>query len=154
VVGTRYAWPPPMDLFLATCQGIGLALATGTFGGASGRRGVIGFLLAAAAAIGGGILFGASLAAADHPAWPGWLVGAVIAVFTFGIVNGVVAGALARHEGASSIGLIVALGALVLAGLSLLWGPLALVALLGIVWLGSARRRRAQRKYEGLRVLR
>ena len=104
-----------MDLFLATCQGIGLALAAGTFGGASGRRGVIGFLLAAAAAIGGGILFGASLATADHPAWPGWLVGAVIAVFTFGIVNGVVAGALARHEGASSIGLIVALGALVLA---------------------------------------
>jgi hypothetical protein len=28
------------------------------------------------------------------------------------------------------------------------------VALLAIVWLGSARRRRAQRKYEGLRVLR
>ena len=78
----------------------------------------------------------------------------MIAVFTFGIVNGVVAGALARHEGASSIGLIVALGALVLAGLSLLWGPIALVALLAIVWLGSARRRRAQRKYEGLRVLR
>ena len=65
-----------------------------------------------------------------------------------------VAGALARHEGAASIGLIVALGALVLAGLALLWGPLALVALLGVIWLGSARRRRAQRKYEGLRVLR
>jgi hypothetical protein len=143
-----------MDLFLATCQGIGLALAAGTFGGASGRRGVVGFLLAAAAAIGGGVMFGASLATADHPAWPGWPVGVVIAVFTFGVVNGVVAGAQARHEGASSIGMIVALGALVLAGLSLLWGPVALVALLAIVWLGSARRRRAQRKYEGLRVLR
>jgi hypothetical protein len=78
----------------------------------------------------------------------------VIAVITFGVVNGVVAGAQARHEGASSIGIIVALGALVLAGLSLLWGPVGLVALLGMVWLGSARRRRAQRKYEGLRVLR
>jgi hypothetical protein len=143
-----------MDLFLATCQGIGLALAAGTFGGASGRRGVLGFLLAAAAAIGGAVLFGASLAAADHPAWPGWPVGAAIAVITFGIVNGVVAGAQARHEGASSIGIIVALGALVLAGLSLVVEPVALVALLAIVWLGSARRRRAQRKYEGLRVLR
>lgn len=143
-----------MDLFQATCQGIGLALAAGAFGGASGRRGVVGFLLAAVAAVGGGVLFGASLATADHPAWPGWLVGAVIAVFTFGIVNGVVAGAMSRHEGASSIGLIVALGALVLAGLSVLWGPIALVALLAIIWLGSARRRRAQRKYEGLRVLR
>jgi hypothetical protein len=143
-----------MDLFLATCQGIGLSLAAGTFAGASGRRGMVGFLLAAAAAIGGGILFGASLSTADHPAWPGWPVGAVIAVITFGVVNGVVAGAQARHEGASSIGIIVALGALVLAGLSLLWGPVGLVALLGMVWLGSARRRRAQRKYEGLRVLR
>jgi hypothetical protein len=143
-----------MDLFLATCQGIGLALAAGTFGGASGRRGVVGFLLAAVAAIGGGLMFGASLAAADHPAWPGWPVGAAIAVITFGVVNGVVAGAQARHEGASSIGIIVALGALVLAGLSLFLEPVALVALLGIVWLGSARRRRAQRKYEGLRVLR
>ena len=70
------ALPLAVDLFLATCQGIGLALAAGTFGGASGRRGVVGFLLAAAAAIGGGILFGASLADGDHPAWPGWLVGA------------------------------------------------------------------------------
>ena len=143
-----------MDLFLATCQGIGLALAAGIFGGASGRRGTVGFLLAAAAAIGGGILFGASLATADHPAWPGWPVGALIAVFTFGIVNGVVAGAQARHEGASSIGIIVALGALLLAAVSLFVEPIGLVALLAIVWLGSARRRRAQRKYEGLRVLR
>jgi hypothetical protein len=143
-----------MDLFLATCQGIGLALAAGTFGGASGRRGVVGSLLAAAAAIGGGVMFGASLATADHPAWPGWPVGAAIALITFGIVNGVVAGAHARHEGASAIGIIVALAALVLAGLSLLWSPLALVALLAVAWLGSARRRRAQRKHEGLRVLR
>jgi hypothetical protein len=99
-------------------------------------------------------MFAASLATADHSAWPGWLVGAPLAVITFGVVNGVVAGAQARHEGASSIGVIVALGALVLAGLSLFVEPVALVALLAIVWLGWARRRRAQRKYEGLRVLR
>jgi len=78
----------------------------------------------------------------------------VVAVSTKRNVNGVVAGAQARHDGASSIGIIVALGALVLAALSLFVEPVALVALLAIVWLGSARRRRAQRKYEGLRVLR
>jgi hypothetical protein len=143
-----------MDLFLAACQGIGLALAAGTFGGASGRRGVIGFLLAAAAAIGGAIMFGASLATADHPAWPGWPIGAVLGVLAFGIVNGVVAGAQARHEGAASIGLIVALAALALAVLSIWVEPVGALALLAMLWLGSARRRRAQRKYEGLRVLR
>jgi hypothetical protein len=143
-----------MDLFLATCQGIGLSLAAGTFAGASGRRGVVGFVLAAIAAIGGGLLFGASLAAADHPAWPGWPVGAAIAVVAFGVVNGVVAGAQARHQGASSVGIIVALVALALAAVSLFLEPLALVAVAAIGWLGSARHRRAQRKYEGLRVLR
>jgi hypothetical protein len=143
-----------MSLFLAICQGIGLALAAGIFGGASGRRGVVGFLLAAAAAIGGAVLFTASLATTDHAAWPGVPLGGFLGVVSFGVVNGVVTGAQARAGGASSIGMMVALAALVLAGLSLFVEPVALVALLAILWLGSARRRRAQRKYEGLRVLR
>jgi hypothetical protein len=44
--------------------------------------------------------------------------------------------------------------ALVLAGLSLLFGPVSLVAALALAWLGRARRRRASRKHQGLRVLR
>jgi hypothetical protein len=142
-----------MDTFLAICQGIGLALAAGTFAGASGRRGVIGFLLAAAAAIAGGFLFGASLVSADHSAWPGRFAGVILGVFAFGVVNGVVAGAQARHEGASSIGMIVAVLAVVLAAASIFIEPIGLVALVALLWLGSARRRRAQRKYEGLRIL-
>ena len=47
----------PMSLFYATCQGIGLAVAAGTFAGASGRRGSVGALVAIPSAIGGGILF-------------------------------------------------------------------------------------------------
>jgi hypothetical protein len=43
---------------------------------------------------------------------------------------------------------------LVLAGLSLLVPPVSLLAVLALVWLAAARRRRAARKYEGLRVLR
>ncbi len=143
-----------MSLFLATCQGIGLAVATGTFGGASGRRGAIGILLAAVAAIGGGILFAISLSNRDHPAWPGVPLGILIALFAFGVVSAVVAGAQARARGASSIGLIVAVIALVVAALSVLVEPVGLVAFAVLLWLASARRRRAQRKYEGLRVLR
>ena len=99
-----------MSLFLATCQGIGLAVAAGTFAGASGRRGLVGFLLAAPAAIGGAILFAVSLSNRDHPAWPGVLLGLVIAILAYGVVSAVVAGAQARARGASSIGLIVASG--------------------------------------------
>lgn len=143
-----------MSLFLATCQGIGLAVATGTFGGASGRRDVIGVLLAVLAAIGGGVLFAISLSNRGHPAWPGVPLGIVIALFAFGVVSAVVAGAQARAKGASSIGLIVAVIALVVAALSAFVEPFGLVAFGALLWLASARRRRAQRKHEGLRVLR
>jgi hypothetical protein len=143
-----------MSLFLATCQGIGLAVATGTFGGASGRRGAIGVVLAIVAAIGGGILFAISLSNRDHTAWPGVPLGILIAVFAFGVVSAVVAGAQARARGGSSIGLIVAVAALIVGALSVLVEPVGLVAFAALLWLASARRRRAQRKYEGLRVLR
>jgi hypothetical protein len=143
-----------MSLFLATCQGIGLAVATGTFAGASGRRGAIGALLAVVAAIGGGILFAISLSNRDHAAWPGVPLGIVVALFAFGVVSAVVAGAQRRAGGASSIGLIVAVIALAVAALSVLVEPFGLAALAALVWLASARRRRARRKYEGLRVLR
>jgi lysylphosphatidylglycerol synthetase-like protein (DUF2156 family) len=145
-----------MSLFYATCQGIGLALASGTFAGASGRRDVVGVLLAVGAAIAGAILFAISLSNRDHPAWPGVPLGIIIAVMAFGVVSAVVAGAQARARGgASSIGLFVAAFAVVMAALStFVWEPIALLFLLALLWLASARRRRAQRKYEGLRVLR
>ena len=41
-----------------------------------------------------------------------------------------------------------------MAALSVFVEPFGLVAFLALLWLASARRRRAQRKYEGLRVLR
>jgi hypothetical protein len=50
--------------------------------------------------------------------------------------------------------LIVAVIALIVAALSVLLEPFGLVALAALLWLASARRRRAQRKYEGLRILR
>jgi hypothetical protein len=143
-----------MSLFLATCQGIGLAVAAGAFAGASGRRGTIGVMLAVPASIGGGVLFAISLSNRDHPAWPGVPLGIIIALLAFGVVSAVVAGAQARARGASSIGIIVAVVALVVAVLSVFVEPFGLVAFLALLWLASARRRRAQRKYEGLRVLR
>jgi hypothetical protein len=143
-----------MSLFYATCQGIGLAVAAGTFAGASGRRGTVGALLAVPSAIGGGILFAVSLSNRDHPAWPGVPLGILIALLAFGVVSAVVAGAQARAKGSSSIGLLVAAVALVVAVLSVFVEPVGLVAFLALLWLASARRRRAQRKYEGLRVLR
>ena len=143
-----------MHFFLAACQGAGLAVAAGALAGAPGRRGTLSNVLAIAAVIGGALLFGASLAAEDHPAWPGWPVGALIAAGSFLVVSDFAAGAAARAEGGGFIGALIALGALATAGLSVILPPLGLVALAGIVYLGLARRSRAARKYEGLRTLR
>jgi hypothetical protein len=144
-----------MDLFLATCQGVGLALAAGAFAGASGRRGPVGLGLLAVAVIGGAVMFGASLAAEDHPAWPGWPIGALLAAFAYSVVREVAEGAAARPDAGPWTGALLALSALVLAGLSLLpISPISLVVLAGLVWLWLGRRGREARKYEGLRSLR
>ncbi len=143
-----------MEFFLAACQGAGLAVAAGALAGAPGRREGIGRVLAFLAVIGGAILFGVSLSAEDHPAWPGWPVGAAIAWFAFLVVSDFAAGAAARADGGGFIAGLVVLVALATAGLSVLLPPLGLVALAGIAYLGMARRDRASRKHEGLRSLR
>jgi hypothetical protein len=143
-----------MHLFLAACQGIGLAVAAGALAGAAGRRDTIGIVLLVAAAIGGGLLFGASLAAEDHPAWPGWPLGAAIAALSFVVVSDFAASAATRADGGPFVAGVIALAALAVGGLSVLLQPLGLVALAAIVYLGLARRSRAARKYEGLRTLR
>jgi lysylphosphatidylglycerol synthetase-like protein (DUF2156 family) len=112
-------------------------------------------LLAIAAAIGGAAMFAISLSNRDHTAWIGVPLGIILAVIAYGVVSSVVAGAQARVRGASSIGLVVAATALVLAVVTaFVWEPVGLLLLLALLWLASARRRRAQRKHEGLRVLR
>ena len=155
-----------MDLFLATCQGIGLALAVGAVAGAvagavsardeAGAPGAVLALLVGLSMIASAVLFGSSLASEDHPAWPGWPVGALVALLAFSVTSGVVRGAATRAQGASAgaqVGYVV-IAAAILAALSLFLPPVALLALVAVCWLALARRRRAGRKYEGLRVLR
>jgi hypothetical protein len=143
-----------MNFFLAACQGAGLAVAAGALAGALGRRQGIAIVLLFAAVIGGAILFGASLSAEDHPAWPGWPVGAAIAALSFFVVSDFAAGAAARADGGGFIAGLIVLAALATAGLSVILPPLGIVALAALAYLGMARRDRASRKYEGLRSLR
>lgn len=143
-----------MDLFLAGCQGLGLALAAGILAGAPGRRNALGTVLLVAAAIGGAALFGVSLTQEDHPAWPGFVPGALFAWLAFTVTRDVVAAAAGREDTGATTGAIVALSALALAGLALVASPISLLVLAALAWLALARRQRADRKYEGLRTLR
>jgi phosphatidylserine synthase len=133
--------------------GIGIAIGmlagtTGTHGSARGRMTilagvialVIGFLLSGSADVN-------SLAGAFF-----CLVGAVVACL---IVSDVVSSAGRREgSGAGAIGFLVSLVALVVVAIAILISPASLLVLAVLIWLGVTRRRRAQRKHAGLRVLR
>ncbi len=147
-----------MDLFLAGCQGLGLAIAVGALIGAPGIKGSTGLGLMVAAAVAGAVLYGGSLTPEDHPAWPGWLVGAPVAALANVAARDISAGAQTRagDGGAGGIAFFIAVFAVVLAALSLA-GPAALVALpvlLALIYTFATRRRRASEKHAGLRSLR
>ena len=147
-----------MDLLEAGCQGLGLALAAGTIIGAFGRRDHPFWIGAAVAAITGAALFGLSLTPEDHPAWPGWVIGAPAAVLAMATAADIATSAQSRagEGGAGGVALYIGLYALALAGLCLL-GPVALIAipaLVGTLYLFATRRQAAGEKYEGLRSLR
>jgi hypothetical protein len=196
-----------MDLFMAICQGLGLALAVGIGGPiaalfvammaalgsgidtdgtdyrflaetwflvtllaivvvfmfARGRETMRGPSIAVLAAI-GAVVAAASLAEEGEHAIIGIVIGALAAAFAADVSSSVLAGALKRAEGnepgskeadaANFMIVAFAAAGIVLAALSLFVPPVSLVALVALIWLAVARRRRAGEKYEGLRILR
>jgi hypothetical protein len=131
---------------ILTDLGIGVAIGmlagtAGTHGSARGRMTV----LAAVIGIVAGFLIDGVVGALVA------LVGAALACI---VVSDVVYGASRREGGGGALGFIVGLAALVVIAIALLVSPVIIAVVLGLLWLGIARHRRAQRKHAGLRVLR
>jgi hypothetical protein len=144
-----------MDYFLAVCQALGIGLAVGGLAAATGTQDGNARALAFVAAIAGAAAAAFSMSTDDESIVGGIVVGAIGGWFAALVIAGVVAGAARRAQaGAAALSLMVIVAALALAGLSVVLPPVSLIALLGLGWLASARRRRGQRKYEGLRILR
>ncbi len=127
--------------------GIGIAIGmlagtTGTHGSARGRM----TLLAAVIGLVVGFLLESPLGAVAC------LLGAVFACL---VVSDIVFGA-SRRQGstAGALAFLIALAALLVAGVSLLFPLAVIVVILALAWLGISRHRRAQRKHAGLRILR
>jgi hypothetical protein len=151
-----------MDLLLAICQGLGLAIAAGL---------VIGVVLPpimpswgafAGAAPLGILACAAALTGADEPLWPAIPVGLLGAGLAASVSRDVAAGAARREQGSVEIGAQtpvavtawVVLAAVVIAVVSIFAPPASLAAAAALAWLALSRRRREERKHEGLRVLR
>ncbi len=142
-----------MDPVFAACQALGIGIAVGVLAGAAGMDGRARTTMTLLAAALGLVLGAVSSSAEEESVVVGGLAGLLGAAPAAAVIADVVTGARRRGAGASA-GPILALAALAIAGLSILLPPLALAAALGVLWLALARRRRSQRKFEGLRVLR
>lgn len=144
-----------MGSFSGICLELGLGIAIGMLAGTTGThgsaRGRMTILAGAIALIAGALLAGS----ADVSTVAGALFCMAGAVFACLIVSDVVNGA-GRREGSGSgaLGFLVSLAALVVVAIALLVKPAILLVVAALAWLGISRRRRAQRKHAGLRVLR
>jgi hypothetical protein len=149
--------------FMAICTGLGLALAAGLIIGVVVPPIVPAWGAFVAAAPLGVIACGAALNGADEEIWPALLIGPAAAGGAALITRDVVGGAARRARPSiedlqaqtpAGVAAIVVLAAAVVAVLSLFLPPVSLVVLAASVWLWFSRRRREERKHEGLRVLR
>jgi hypothetical protein len=151
-------------MLLAICQGLGLAIAVGLIIGVVVPPIMPAWGAVAGAAPLGVLACGAALNGADVALWPALPVGVIGAGLAAIVTRDVVSGAVRRQQGGagtdvraqSPAGLtaIVILVAAVVAGVSLVLKPFSLVVLVALIWLWVSRRRQAERKHEGLRVLR
>ncbi|MDP9188324.1 MAG: hypothetical protein M3O25_03645 [Actinomycetota bacterium] len=98
----------------------------------------------------------------DEPVWPAFAIGLLGAGLAAMVSRDIASGAARRERGGAEIGgsaplgvtALIVLGAIVVAALSLVVPPFSLVVLTALAWIWLMRRRRAERKHEGLRVLR
>ncbi len=112
----------------------------------------------------GAIVFAASLAEGDYTFWPGLVAGALVATPTAVIAADILGGAVERAKGAevgtpaadaaNMMIIVFVTTGVVLAGLSLFAPPASLPFAVAVAYLALTRRRKADEKYEGLRILR
>jgi chromate transport protein ChrA len=141
--------------FSGICLELGLGLAigmlagtTGTHGSARGRMTILAGVIA--------LVIGALLAgSANVSTAAGSILCLVGAVFACVVVSDVVSSASRREgSGAGALSFLVSLAALIVVAIAILISPAILLIAVALAWLGISRRRRAQRKHAGLRVLR
>lgn len=133
-----------MDILTDLGIGVAIGMLAGTAGTHGSARGRMTVLAAVIGIVAGFLLDGAVGALLA-------LVGAALACI---VVSDIVYGAGRREGSGGALGFIVGLAALVVIAISLLVSPVVIVFVLGLLWLGISRHRRAQRKHAGLRVLR
>ena len=121
-------------------------------------RGAARPILLAALVVLGACLFASSLVEDGNAAWPGLIAGALVTLFAALTARDVLLGAARRGaaggDADTTIALFATAAGLILVLISLFVSPLSILALVALLALAASRRQRADRKHQGLRVLR
>jgi hypothetical protein len=149
---TSYSFLEDAGFLFLMVAGVVVTIALARYLGE--RRAAL-FAVAAGIAL-GALEFAGSLADRHDVSWYGLPAGGAAAVLAAAATFPLLSRAAARLDAAAraTLPLYAEGGALALAGLSILIPPVSLVALAGAIWLILAGRRRTERKYAGLRILR
>lgn len=139
------------DISLVLGIGVAIGMLTGSTGLHGSARGRM-TLLAAAIGLAVGFLLAGPVDVSSTAGAVFGLLGAGLACI---VISDVVHGATRREGGGSrALGFMVSLAALFVVGLTIVFHFFSLLVIAALIWLAVARRRRAQRKHAGLRVLR
>jgi hypothetical protein len=132
---------------------MGIGVAIGMIAGTTGLQGSARGRMTVLAAVIGLVLGFLATSLLDGSDLAGALLAAAFAGLACAVTSDVVVGASRRKGAGWALSLIVILVAFVLAGLSVLFPPIGLVAAALMIWMAFGRRRRAERKHAGLRIL-
>ena len=149
--GTEFAFLEQTGFLLAILAGV---VALGIVERRAAER--VGIVLLVISVVLGALLAAGSLDDVSPTWWPGLIVGAAGAALAWAAARSLFGRVRARLDKATATALpLYAEGsALLAAGLSVLFPPLALLIVAGLAWLVIGGRRRAGEKYAGLRILR
>ncbi len=139
--------------FSTICLATGIGIATGMIAGTTGLEGSARGRMAILAGIIGAVLGYLGTSVLDGTVLIGTLVGAIAAVLTCAVVSDVISGAQ-RRGGTAALAVITVFVALVIAIICLVFPPFAILPAAFLVYLAWRRRKQADRKHAGLRVLR
>ena len=142
-----------IDTFSTICLGLGIGIATGMIAGTTALEGSARGRMVVLAAIIGAVLGYLGTSVKDGSVIIGVLIGALAAGFACAVVSDVIAGAQ-RRGGTAALAAIAVFAALVIAVICVIVPVFAIIPAAFIVFLAWRRRRQADRKHAGLRVLR
>jgi hypothetical protein len=154
--GTDFAFLEQTGFLLAVVVAVAVfGIIDRRRGGDTRGQGTVVVLLLAVSLVLGALQACASIAENSPDWWPGLIVGPVAAAIGFMAARSLFGRVSARLdvEAAKALPLYAEGSALLAAGLSVLFPPLAILIVAGLVWLLVGGRRRAGEKYAGLRIL-